>query len=466
MCGPVTRAPARAATAAKSRNSKRSQVSFTPARPMVILPVALLGLLGGLLLVPIQAGWVGSAIGQGKPICHVCGPIRHIVIIVKENHSFDNLFGRLPGVDGATYAMAGGELVKMGVTPDTLQHDLAHSSDLALWAIDGGKMNEFDLARFSRQMGMDVANSEYTRQEIPHYFDYASHFAIADHFFSTIMGASFPNHLILVAGNAHSTIDNPTTPRNILLRAWGCDSVPGTTVNTYNNGQYHTRTFPCFNMKTLPDEAARAGVSWEYYQAPKGRFGYIWSSLDAIRHIRDSSLWRTNVRQAIHFVPDTLNGHLPALTWLTSDLSFSDHPPKSICQGENWTVANVNAIMQSRFWAHTAIILTWDDYGGFYDHVPPPHEGRYKLGPRVPMIVISPYARPHFVAHRRYDFRSVIKFVENTFQLPHEVSYDRGVNSIGDMLDFKQKPLKPMVLPGRKCPIEPVVSQPGALPTY
>ena len=205
-------------------------------------------------------------------------------------------------------------------------------------------------------------------------------------------------------------------------------------------------------MMTLPDEAQKAGISWEYYQAPVGKFGYIWSSLDAIRHIRYSRLWSSNVRQALFFQPDTAAGNLQNLTWVTSDLLESDHPPKSICHGENWTVAQVDAVMQSKAWAHTVIILTWDDYGGFYDHVAPPHEGKYTLGPRVPMIVISPYARPHFVDHRQYDFRSVIKFVEDTFHLPHEISYDRGVNSIANMLDLKQKPVRPMLLKGRSCP--------------
>jgi phospholipase C len=410
--------------------------------------VALAAILSGIFLVALQARWVSPQ--RADPSCRLCGPIRHIIIVVKENHSFDNLFGRLERVDGATYALVGDRRVKLGVTPDRLNHDLSHNSQLALWAMNGGKMNDFRLARFWYQMGMDVADSSYTRQEIPRYFAYASHFAIADHFFSTVMGASFPNHLILVGGNAQHTIDNPTTP-NPRIRAWGCDSVAGTTVATYDHGRYGA-TFPCFNMKTLPDEAEKAGVSWEYYQAPIGRFGYIWSSLDAIRHIRYSRYWSLNVRQAVNFVPDTMGGHMPALTWLTSDLLESDHPPKSICRGENWTVGQINAVMQSPFWAHTVIILTWDDFGGFYDHVAPPHEGRYTLGPRVPLIVISPYARLHFVDHHRYDFRSVIKFVEDTFHLPHEMSYDRSVNSIGDMLNLNQKPAKPVILAQRTCP--------------
>ena len=208
-----------------------------PARSRLIFAVALLGLLGGLILVGLQTGQIGLDPGRRHSSCHVCGPIQHIVLIIKENHSLDNLFGRLKGVDGATYANVGDRRIRMGITPDRLRHDLGHGPQYALAAINGGGMNGFNQALFAYQMGMDVADSQYTRQEIPNYFAYASHFAIADHFFSTVLGGSFPNHLILTGGNAYHTIDNPTTPPNPRIRAWGCDSVPGTFVSTYNNGR-------------------------------------------------------------------------------------------------------------------------------------------------------------------------------------------------------------------------------------
>lgn len=428
----------------------------------IFLPSIVAAAVGALLLMIVQTACIGHQVsGDQTKVCHLCGPIRHIVIMVKENHSFDNLFGRLPGVDGTLYAREGSRSVRMATTPDRLSHDLRHSSQTSLQDINHGAMNEFQLPHFAYQNGLNVADSEYSRKEIPNYFSLASHFAIADHFFSTILGSSFPNHLVLVGGNAQNTIGNPSTPPlGLKWKRWGCDSAKQTLVWTYKNGRYKT-VYPCFNMKTLADEADSAGVSWKYYEAPPPRFGYIWSTLDAIKHIRDNSkLWGAHIRQANNFSKDVLSGHLPALTWLTTDLLYSDHPPKSICYGENWTVGAVNSIMRSKFWKSTVIILTWDDFGGFYDHVPPPHEGRYRLGPRVPLIVISPFARPHFVAHARYDFRSVLKFVENTFKLPDEMSYNRSVNSIANMMNVNEEPMKPMILPNQKCPVYTQVVQP------
>jgi phospholipase C len=410
--------------------------------------ILLLALAGALLLFAFPSGGAVAQCPGG-----VCGPIQHIVIIVKENHSFDNMFGLMPGVDGASYAMDGSKRVKLATTPDHLHHDIGHGSDAAIFAMNDGKMNRFAQMLHAYQLHRNIADSQYTRREIPYYWDYAGHFAIADHFFSTVAGSSLPNHLVLVGGNSQNVIGNPTGPGPKKDRSWGCDAVSGTFALTFHVGQYG-RTAPCFNMKTLADEAQSAGVSWKYYASTKGSFGYIWSTLDAVRHIRYSSLWQTNIARSFQFAPDAKSGRLPALTWLTTDLLYSDHPPKSMCMGENWTVGQINNIEESPEWLHTVVILTWDDFGGFYDHVPPPREGKYMLGPRVPMIVISPFARPHFVDTTQYDFRSVVKFVEDTFHLPHEISYNRNVNSIAGMLNTKQPPVQPVLYPFRACPLK------------
>jgi phospholipase C len=377
-----------------------------------------------------------------------CGPIQHIIIIVRENHSFDNLFGRFPGADGTRVAHVGSKVVPLNDTPDHLRVDLGHGGDSALLAINGGKMNAFNKVLNAIQNGEDVADSQYTQSQIPNYWTYAQHFTLDDHFFSTILGSSFPNHLVLIAGQAMNTVYNPSHLGK--LRSWGCDAGPGTTVTYYINGHYGIER-PCFNNQTLADEANAAGVSWRYYAPPYGTFGYIWSTYDEIKHVRYSKQWKTNVVPDSQFISDVQHGRLAAITWLTTDLKTSDHPPASECVGENWTVEQINAVMRSPYWKNTAIILTWDDFGGFYDHVPPPHESKYRLGPRVPTIIISPYARPHFIDHQQYDFRSIIKFVENNFNLPHIDSYDRRVADIGQALNFNQKPLPPLILSPHQC---------------
>jgi phospholipase C len=210
-------------------------------------------------------------------------------------------------------------------------------------------------------------------------------------------------------------------------------------------------------MTSLVTEAERARIPWRYYAAQPGQFGYIWSAFDALRNIRENPAQWSHVVKFTNFHLDAEHDQLPPLTWLTPDLMQSDHPPKSICEGQDWTTRMIDSVEQSPEWKHTVIILLWDDFGGFYDHVRPPKTGPYMLGPRVPLMVISPYARPHFVDHRVYDFRSVVKFVEQTFHLPHDIKYDRGVNSIRHMLNLRQPPTRRLIFhPDTKtCPTRP-----------
>lgn len=413
----------------------------------IALTVALLAALAGALLLSGMPALPTPSAAQSCPT-GTCGPIKHIIIIVRENHSFDNLFGRFPGADGTRVARAGSKTVPLTVTPDKLHVDLGHGGPAALNAINGGQMNEFYRMLNAVQGGQNMADSQYTQSQVPDLWDYARTFSLADHFFSTISGPSFPNHLVTIAGQAMNTFDNPEHLGP--LRSWGCDAGAGTSVATYTDGHYGS-TAPCFNTKTIADEANAAGVSWRYYAPSYGSFGYIWSTYDAIKHIRYSAQWKTNVVPYSNFIPDVEHHHLAALTWLTTDLKYSGHPPASECVGENWLVQQINAVMRSSYWNSTAIIVTWDDFGGFYDHVAPPQQSKYRLGPRVPTLVISPYTRPRLIDHRQYDFRSILKYVETTFNLPREATYNRGVAGIGQMLNLKQKPLPPLIEPQQQC---------------
>ena len=201
-------------------------------------------------------------------------------------------------------------------------------------------------------------------------------------------------------------------------------------------------------------------------QRPLGQPGYIWSSYDAIKHIRYSKQWSTNVPLPDQFIKDVKSGHLAAITWLTSNFNQSDHPPASICIGQDWVDDQINAVMASKYWKSTAIILTWDDFGGFYDHVPPPVESLFGLdpqvpaglGPRVPTIVISPYARARDIDSSQMDFRSLLTFTEDTFNLPHIDKFNRGGNSIAGMFDFKQKPLPPDRMAPMQCSAQAIAS--------
>jgi phospholipase C len=378
-------------------------------------------------------------------------PIRHIVFLIKENHSFDNIFGRFPGADGATVGrLSTGQSVDLGTTPDHTLFDLGHSGAAATRAINGGRMNGFDRLPGALQAGRDIADSQYAPSQVASYYDYAEHFTLADHFFSTIAGPSFPNHLVTVAASANQITDNPTGQAT---HAWGCDSGPSTTVHAIDPATGRSyETTPCFDLATIVDELEAAHISWKYYAPGQYQSGYIWNALDAIRHIRYSPLWTSNVAPTTAFAEDARAGRLPAVSWVVMNAEDSEHPPNSMCVGQSWSVRQINAVMQGAGWRSTLLVLTWDDFGGFYDHVPPPTQGSGSYGPRVPAVIISPYARPHFIDHNVLDFSSVLQFIEQDFGLAPLSGLDRSAGSLMSSLDFNQTPLPPYVLPPASCP--------------
>ncbi|MDQ2742371.1 MAG: hypothetical protein M3Z66_08755 [Chloroflexota bacterium] len=425
-----------------------------------------------LLLAALIAEGIGTATASspGVPLSTTLSakpgfPIRHIIIIDKENHSFDNLFGLFPGADGATVAqVANGKTVHLGHTPDHTILDISHAGDSAAYAVDGGHMDRFSELPGAIQNGQNIAESQYHASDIPAYWAAARHFTLDDHFFSTIMGPSFPNHLVTVAASSANTVDNP---RGQIRHAWGCDGGPYsvvTAVNPYSGRRSLVK--PCFDIPTLADTFERHHVSWRYYAPGQYQSGYIWSALDAIRHIRYSPLWQSNVPSDASFIKDIGAGTLPAVSWLVTSEELSEHPPYSMCLGENWTVDQINAVMKSKEWASTLIVLTWDDFGGFYDHVAPPVYDRISLGPRVPTIIISPYARPHYIDHHLLEFDSILKFIEQDFNLPALTHRDRTAPSLLSSLDFKQRPLAPMLFQKRVCPSGDSVTQRTLVGSY
>ncbi len=392
---------------------------------------------------------------QATPHATVAGavraryPIKHIIIIDKENRSFDTMFGLFPGADGASTAqLSNGRIVPLTHTPDRTLLDVGHAGAAVTLAVDNGKMDGFDLLPGAQQDGIDIANSQYRESDIPNYWKYAHAFALDDHFFATIAGPSFPNHLITVAATSGNTTDNP---RGQLVHAWGCDGGKESVVSGIGTDGKRFLTHPCFNVQSFPDVFQRYHVSWKYYAPPQFASGYVWSALDAIKHIRFGPLWKTNVVRDTTFIKDVQSGHLPQVSWLVTNAIESDHPPASICLGENWSVRQINAVMKSRYWKDTAIFLTWDDFGGFYDHVAPPHLDYISLGPRVPTIVISPYARPHYIDRSQLEFDSLSRFFEQDFRLPALTDRDRHAASMLSSFDFHQKPLSPLVLKTRTC---------------
>lgn len=370
--------------------------------------------------------------------------IRQIVYLIKENRTFDNYFGTFPGVDGVTQGVIHtGEVVPLTRQPDRLEHDISHSFQSTQLAMHDGAMDQFDLI----PGGEDLSGySQYLEEDIPNYFAYARHYTLADQMFSSLSGPSFPNHLYTVAAQSGTALNNPGRSNNI----WGCDSPKEATVLLLDG----SRVYPCFDFKTLADSLEERQISWKYYAPSYGESGYIWSALDAIRHIRETELWDEHVVPTAQFVDDALSGNLPSVSWIVIGSGLSEHPPSSTCMGENWTVRQINAVMQGPQWESTAIFLTWDDFGGFYDHVPPPPVDPLGYGPRVPLIVISPYAKRHHVSHTIYEYSSLLKFAEERFGLEPLTERDAMANSVLDTFNFHQRPRRPLILEERECPAE------------
>jgi len=374
--------------------------------------------------------------------------ISHIVIIVKENRTFDNLFGTYPGADGATRAvLSTGHIMPLKHGPDYLPRDLDHSWSGAVDAIDHGRMDRFDVGRDCNMNGDFLCLSQYQQQDIPNYFAYATHFVLADRMFASTKAPSFPNHLYTVAADAGNAVSNPKMKGT----NWGCDYLPGTQFAAVDARGVLTYQAPCLDLQTLADSLESAGISWKYYAPPEGADGYVWSTLDAIDHIRNGPLWGERVVPDTQFVTDAVGGQLPSVSWLTTNSVQSEHPPSSLCEGENWTVDQLNAVMQGPDWNSTVVFVVWDDFGGFYDHVPPPSIDQYGFGMRVPLLIISPYALAGHVSHTNYEFSSLLKFVETRYNLSPLSPRDSSASNMLDSFDFNQSPLPPLVLTKHSC---------------
>jgi phospholipase C len=393
--------------------------------------------------------WLASSFtacgGNGKGGAGAATPgltaIQHTVFIINENHTFDNYFGTFPGAGGATTGIVSdGQVVPLTHMSDLYENNnLCSAWECTVLAIDEGKMDKFDLMT-GVTGGSLTAYTQVTAQGIPNYWAYASHFALADQYFTSVHGPSLPNHLFAIAAQSGGAIDNGRNPGP----GTDCDGTSWGTVTVIDGKGNRTQHSPCFDFQTFPDTLEKAGISWTYY-ADGGGF------LSTINHIRNGPLWKENVASPARFVTDAASGHLPAMSWVLPPFAESQHPGNSICYGENWTVGVLNALMQGPDWNSTAVFITWDDFGGFYDHVPPPQVDQFGFGPRVPLLVISPFAKAGYISHTVYEHSSILKFVETRYDLKSLTSRDAAASDMLDSFDFDQQPRSPLILQQRQC---------------
>ena len=388
-------------------------------------------------------------------------PLKHIVIIVKENHTFDNYFGTFPGAEGTTKCTTSKGQIDCPHAPDFTTHDLCHEHQCALDDWNGGAMDGWDKNDFNTTD--QLAYAQYHEDDIPNYWQYARHFTLADHFFANVLGPSFPGHTFVLAAQSGWAFGNP--PATITHPYWGCDEKSTDRVEIQDQLTCTTQSvFPCFKIPSLPD-VLPTGVDWKFYGSHFYLLPEVWSMFNAIDSIRNGPDW-SKVVTTDEFAKDIASGNLPAVSWLVNQDFNDEHPfVGSVCRGENWTVEHINLIMNSDYWKDTAILFTMDDFGGWYDHVPPPRQDGcdkahpYGLGFRLPLIVISPYAKPGFVFKEVAEQASIPRFVEKVFgatQTLHSLdpaAFDEGANDLMNAFDFAQTPLPPLPLNKRSCPL-------------
>jgi phospholipase C len=405
----------------------------------------------------------GSASAAAIPPASGSGSsnIQHVVVVIQENRSFDNLFATFPGADGTTQGRA--KLPSGGYKFIPLQqHDLVESCDFGhsyhgfLKDYDGGNMDGFyEEGGGKRCHGpQGAATYQYVNPlQIAPYWDIAKQYVLGDHLFMTQGSGSFTSHQDLIAGG---TVIDATQMKALVdypsAQPWGCDAKrhhPRTVTSVLVALRYRANKgpFPCLTYPTLRDLLEAKGLSWKYYSPPDPGTGRIWNAFDAIQAVREGPEWKTNIAQPTQFFYDISNGTLPAMSWIVPTEPNSDHPTAHLDTGPSWVASIVNAIGQSSYWPTTAIIVVWDDWGGFYDHVPPPFLDQWGgLGFRVPMLLVSAYAReatpgqPGYISHTQYEYGSILKFVETLWNLGSLGTTDQRATSILDCFDFTQPP--------------------------
>ncbi|HEU5479428.1 MAG TPA: alkaline phosphatase family protein [Candidatus Tumulicola sp.] len=424
--------------------------------------------------------------------------IAHVVIIMQENRSFDTYFGTFPGADGIPMkegvpavcvpSPAGGPCVRPFYDPKDRNRGGPHNFHASQVDVNGGKMDGFlnaikGLARCTTYGDPNCAGRARTRdvmgyhdeRQLANYWKYARDFVLQDHLFENVASWSLPQHLFMVSewsakcDQLHVAMSCTNEPESPDYPPDFRRNVPGA----------HGPGRPDYAWTDLTYLLHRKRVSWAYYvmsgtqpdcandlesckaMSQSYRTPGIWNVLPAFDTVRqDGELG--NVRDLRQFYADAQSGRLPSVVWICPAGKYSEHPSAAISNGQAYVTGLINTIMRSPEWNSTVILLSWDDWGGFYDHVPPPRVDENGYGIRVPGIVISPYARKGFIDHQVLSHDAYVKFIEDDFLGGERIDPktdgrpDRRPTvredspQLGDLradLDFSQAPRPPEILP-------------------
>ena len=373
------------------------------------------------------------------------GKIDHVVIIVQENRSTDNLFNGFPGADTVTVGNAGNGTIPLHSYALEAPGDLYHDHSSFNIDYDGGRVDGWLGEHWSDKLPPDAPYAYVPASETTPYWTMAQRFVFADRMFQSNQGPSFPAHQYLIGGTSKPSdssallaAENPGDPTQSKPLG-GCDSPADMLVQLIDaSGSENYKQYPCFDHQTVLDLLDAKGISWKYYEP---RIGGFWDGPDAISHIRNSPTdWARVVKPETKVLTDIAAGTLPQVSWVIPNGPNSDHSGAGSKTGPSWVASIVNAIGGSPYWNSTAIFITWDDWGGWYDHVAPPIYGSYELGFRVPLIIVSPYAKHGYVSHQQHEFGSLLRFVEQDWTLGSLGFTDARSDDFSDCFDFSQKP--------------------------
>ncbi len=406
------------------------------------------------------------------------GKIEHVVVIFQENRTPDNLF-QDPALiaKGADIASSGvnssGQTIPLSAGSLGVDYDPDHSHPSFLQMYDNGKMDGADLIKISCSAGATNCpppNPQFwyvSASYVQPYFQMAEQYTFGDRMFQTNQGPSFPAHQFIISGTSA-----PTATSNLFVAEnaqgvshasgqTGCLAPPAEFVYLIDpTGVESSTSYPCFDHPTLTDELNNKGISWRYYTPSAGS---LWTGPNAIQHMCGPNIPPPNATACVgsdwtnsvvipetQVLTDISSGKLAQVSWVIPTGLNSDHASSvNGTGGPSWVASVVNAIGNSSYWANTAIIVTWDDWGGWYDHVPPPsivNDGTswgsgYVYGFRVPLIVISPYAKAGYISHVNHDFGSILNLIEQTFSLPSLGYADAHADNLSDCFDFTQTPI-------------------------
>jgi phospholipase C len=403
----------------------------------------------------IVAAWASLAAGSSAATAAAptATPIRHLIVLMQENHSFDNYFGTYPGADGIPAGTcmplnpfdddpACVEPFRLGDS-DVQLDDPDHSSRTFRLQYNDGRMDGFVYALNLRNQDGRLAMAYYDDRDLPFYWNVADEFVLFDRFFSSAAGGSFINHLYWVAA-----VPDATAGRDL---------------------QEVLAETP-----TIFDRLQERGISWKFYVQnydpeltyrtlhlyPGNRSSQvIWVPLLAIDRFIDDPGLAGRIVDLGEYYEDLAAGTLPHVAFMVPS-GPSEHPPSSLVSGQRFVRALIQALMRSRYWEHAAFLWTYDDWGGWYDHVAPPQVDDYGYGFRVPALLVSAYARQGHIESTTMDYTSILRFIVDNWGLEPLAERDARANSIASAFDFLQPPRPPVFLP-----FERVVAGPTARPT-